>query len=463
MGSVRLSGKSDADGMARALPSRSKRLRLVSRAILLCIIASIVFALLPRLRLAYHLYLARERLAVGDAEQALRVLADEEKSGRESAELQFLLGVAHRRANHLHKSGPYFDRAEALGWPLKQLRPQRQMAAFQAGDLAAEAELQAMLARPMDDEMAEQLCESLTKGYFAKFWLNQAKRCLDHWVFWQPGNPRPRQLRAMLYELSDDLDAEMDEYRAIIRAEPNNFSAHVLLAQALLKKNDVDRSLVEYRRCLELSPRDAPALLGAAMCLRRKGDVKSARKLVEEVTPHVPRSRLRGRLLRELGELDLEEGLPERALEHFRQAIQLLPFDAPTHYSYGMALARTGKAAEAKPVLKHAGELEQRHYRIFDIEHQLAIKPDDPDLRYEAAMLMMEQDMGAQAETLLLTALTLDPNHAPTHAALADWYERQGKLEKAAKHRELAGEDSGTDGAGGRPSDGRPAAAFSAR
>ena len=295
MGSAVLEHKAEGDKALPARPWRAGRRRATFAVVLLCVVVAVALAAFPRWRLAYHLYRARECLAVGDAEQALRLLAPDEEVGQDNAEMQFLLGVAHRRANHLRKSGPYFDRAEALGWPLKQLRPQRQMAAFQAGDLAAEAELQAMLARPMDDDTAEQLCEALTKGYFAKYWLNQAKRCLDHWVLWQPDNPRPRQLRAMLYELSDDLDAEIGEYRTIIRIEPVNFSAHVLLAQALLKKNDVDGSLAEYRRCLELSPRDAPALLGTAMCLRRKGDVNAARKLVDEVTPHVPPSRLRGR------------------------------------------------------------------------------------------------------------------------------------------------------------------------
>ena len=36
------------------------------------------------------------------------------------------------------------------------------------------------------------------------------------------------------------------------------------------------------------------------------------------------------------------------------------------------------------------------------------------------------------------SALSLDPNHRPTHAALADYYEKNGDKLKAEEHRKKA-------------------------
>jgi hypothetical protein len=40
----------------------------------------------------------------------------------------------------------------------------------------------------------------------------------------------------------------------------------------------------------------------------------------------------------------------------------------------------------------------------------------------------------------LLSVLEIDPSHAPTHRLLFEYYESQGKSERAAFHRKLADE-----------------------
>ncbi|HEV3344469.1 MAG TPA: tetratricopeptide repeat protein [Pirellulales bacterium] len=435
--------KPSAAGSAkrRAPRSRLTRGRVVLGTALL--LAVVVWTIWPRVRLDQRLHTARDWLREGNAERALAILAPEEGGHADSAELQFLLGVAHRRANHLRVCGEYFRRASALGWPRSELRTQEMMAAFQSGDAAAEAELKAFLRLPMDDEVAEEVCEALAKGYFGRYWLNQALTCIDHWISWRPQNPRPRHLRAMILSLSGDVEQQIKDYRAIIAVAPEDFSAHALLGDALMRTNSVDQALVQYRWCRERAPHDPLAALGVAVCLRRRGNFDEARRELEEVIAGGVSEGQRGRLLAELGEVAFELGDVQKAADYLVEAVKSLPFDSATHYSCGIALARVGKKDEADRMIKAAEELTHRQERIFDVETQLANNPDDPDLRYEAATLLKGQNLDHEAETLMLTALKLDPTHARAHQALADWYQAQGKTAEAERHRAVAVQLSG--------------------
>jgi tetratricopeptide (TPR) repeat protein len=426
-------------------PTWFNRRRTVT--ILAVCVAAACWALWPSLRYNYRIAQAQKLLAAADAEKALVVLGREEGLHPDSADLVYLLGVAHRRANHLQKSGEYFRRAAVLGCPRSQLLPQQAMAAFQAGDPAAEAELKALLRQSLDNETAEEVYEALAKGYFGKFWLNQAMICLNHWIDWQPRKAGPRHLRAMIFGLSGDVEQQMVDFRAILEVNPNDAAAHGLLADALSKTNNVDEALVHYTWCREHVPGDNLAALGMAVCMRRKGNYDAAKQLLAEVVSSGPTGGIRGRLLSELGELNLELGNPKAALDYLREAVELLPYDGSAHYSYAMALSKTGKSDEAKAIFKRGEELEQRQLRLHDLERELANNPGDADLRYEAAMLIKEQGLNDEAITLLLTAIKLDPIHRKAHAALADCYERQGKDDLAEVHREMA-----ADGAVNLPS-----------
>lgn len=408
--------------------------------ILAVVLAGACWAQWPRVRFHYRIAKAQKLLAAADAEQALRVLATEEQRNPDSVDLAYLLGVAHRRANHLQKCGEYFELAAKLGCPRSQLLPQETMAAFQRGDPAAEAQLKALLKQPLDNETAEEVYEALAKGYFGKFWLNQAMLCLNHWIEWQPQKAGPRHLRAMIYGLSGDVEQQIVDFRAILEINPNDAAAHGLLADAYSKTNNVDEALTHYRWCHAHVPGDNLAVLGMAVCMRRNGDFDEAQRLLSQVVAASPSGGIRGRLLSELGELNLELGKPKIALDYLREAIELLPYDGAAHYSYAMALGKTGDSEEAKVMFKRGEFLEQRQMRLHDLERELANNPADADLRYKAAMLIKEQGLINESITLLLTALKLDPIHRDSHAALADCYQQQGKTDQADIHREMAAE-----------------------
>ena len=62
----------------------------------------------------------------------------------------------------------------------------------------------------------------------------------------------------------------------------------------------------------------------------------------------------------------------------------------------------------------------------------------DPQLRCEAGLLCLHNGQDREAARWLTGALQLDPNYAPAHEGLAEYYERAGDPERAAEHRRRA-------------------------
>ena len=76
--------------------------------------------------------------------------------------------------------------------------------------------------------------------------------------------------------------------------------------------------------------------------------------------------------------------------------------------------------------------------RITNLKVKAADYPHDPEPRREIGVLYLGLGEDDQGLRWLSSALEEDPRHGPTHAALADYFERVGKKDEAASHRRLA-------------------------
>ena len=73
-----------------------------------------------------------------------------------------------------------------------------------------------------------------------------------------------------------------------------------------------------------------------------------------------------------------------------------------------------------------------------DLKERIANQPDDATLRYQAGMLCLEMVLEKQASDWFQSVLWIDPNHRPTHLALADYWAKHGQPQRAAYHRRRA-------------------------
>ncbi|HEV3005398.1 MAG TPA: hypothetical protein VGX78_13110, partial [Pirellulales bacterium] len=128
---------------------------------------------------------ARRALAQSDLNRAHDWLQAALERQPDNAELHYLLARVYRRDTLYLRAKEQLERAAALGWPQDDLELQRTMLLFQMGDIR-EAELTALLARGVDDELAEEVYDALMTGYMTEYRMQDADRCLEHWVAWQP-------------------------------------------------------------------------------------------------------------------------------------------------------------------------------------------------------------------------------------------------------------------------------------
>jgi Tfp pilus assembly protein PilF len=68
----------------------------------------------------------------------------------------------------------------------------------------------------------------------------------------------------------------------------------------------------------------------------------------------------------------------------------------------------------------------------------------DPDIRSAIGRIFLRSGEEREGLAWLKTVLRLHPRHAPTHQALADYYEKRRQLALAEHHRSLAATKSET-------------------
>lgn len=106
--------------------------------------------------------------------------------------------------------------------------------------------------------------------------------------------------------------------------------------------------------------RDIPAMLARAREAQQGGKLQDAVSLYEAVLEHVPQEERRARaaLLINVGVILRELVIVPRAIERFRQALELQPGLAVGHYNLGLTLYETGNIREAETALRRAIEIE---------------------------------------------------------------------------------------------------------
>jgi Flp pilus assembly protein TadD len=379
---------------------------------------------------------ARYALAQFAAENARTELADAQVIRPDSPEVEYLLGVANRKAGNIGDVRAHLERAMQLGWPKKDVRFQLTLLAFQSGDRNAEYDLRQSILRPMDDDIAEQIYESLALGYLAEYRVSDAMTVLAYWTEWRPDRIRPRLLRAEVYDLTNQRRQQEEEYRKALETDPDSYAAHLGLGHVLQSNRDSEQALTHFRYCHQVWRDDPVAGLGVAACLQELGKLAEAKQVLSEMRtqkllPHPQRAVA----LSELGEMAEQDRDLEAAIKLLSEAAELDPYNPRWHYQLGICLAKTGHKEEAKRHTQRSQELDRLHERRSDVEQEILGAPDDPEIRYELGDILGKLGKAKPSAAMMLAALRCDPTHRGAHAALARYYEEIGRNDLAERHR----------------------------
>lgn len=370
-----------------------------------------------------HLRAARIALDRFMANDAALELAAAQKFKPYSAEMHYLLGVASRKTGQLDEGASHFDKALELGWPPNEIRFQRLLLAFQAGDHRSEPVIRRIISLPMADDLAEDAYEALAIGYLSEYRTEEAGTSVDRWLRLRPGRVRAMLLRADVLRASGGrVHQQLQQYEQILAIDPDNYAAHLGMALALLDIHDVKRALQAYLWCAERKPGDVTAPLGAAECYKHLGEMENAAGVLRGLLEHSLPSEARARVTGELGKLLDQTGDLEEAVALLTESVELNPYDEETQYTLAMGLAKIGKTDAAERHKRRFQELDELKRKIHDLRSIIFIQPDDAQPRYEAGLLLAKIGKFDAAAAMMSAVLRRDPGHAGAQAELAKYY-----------------------------------------
>jgi tetratricopeptide (TPR) repeat protein len=309
------------------------------------------------------------------------------------------------------------------------------------------------VARPLIDAVEKGHPESplilatLTRAYMARLRYRPALACLSKWLELRPDEARAYQWRGWVLErLGRHREARADYDKALER-DPELFPARLRVAEMLLEDKHAEQALPHLERLRRQAPDSAEVLARLGMCRFQENQLDEARRLLEAAAGRLPKD---PGVLLYLARLDLREGRAAEAERRLRQMLAADPSDTEALYNLGTALQAQGRTAEATATMTEY----KRCKRLVDRSNQLLQEVADsrtarPADYAELGGLLLQIGRERQAVYWLERALESDPGQQQAHAALAEYYEKQGERDKAAAHRRWLPPAGGAQSAAG--------------
>ena len=403
------------------------------------------FALLP-------LDYAQRALDRRDIQQAKRHVRTADYLGGSEAETQFLLARIHRKLGEYDDMKLHLSLAEKSG--LDKTRAQREhwLAMAQTGQLdEIEGKLNDWLAE-QDRDMLE-ICEAYANGLAKLARFDDAEALLDAWERDFPDDPEPNYRRGRIREHQRQYEIAEQQYQAALAKDNKFYPAAYSVARISLDRKQPDVALEYFEVCMELEDNVA-AIVGKARCLKALGRTDEASVLLRDALE--ARSEVWARSYKavgenphkaeaatELGKIELEAGNLQEAEKWLQLAVRENPRDLLARYAFANVLQRLNRTGEAdrefervrvaREALEHAGVLHDRIDR----------KPDDVESRFNLGRILLEYDLEQKGLYWLQSVLVYDPDHQPTHALLAHYFESHASESRhfrrlASRHRAMA-------------------------
>lgn len=180
-------------------------------------------------------------------------------------------------------------------------------------------------------------------------------------------------------------DAKIDEYKQVIKENPNRPGPYLLLGSAYAGRGDYHQAVSAYQRAIDIDPQSAEA--------------------------H-----------KKLGDAYCDMGLSQEAFSEYREALRLDPNYADAHFSFGLAYSLTGRSRDAV-----------REYR-----EALQIDPNYVVAHYNLGVSYRKLGRNREAIAEYREALRLDADYADAHLGLGVVYGNMGRNREAVEEFQKA-------------------------
>jgi predicted Zn-dependent protease len=263
---------------------------------------------------------------------------------------------------------------------------------------------------------------------------DRATRAIKRWSELEPNNPQVWEWQGWVMErLYREEEAE-NCYRRSLELDPTRERARFWLAELYLTRFKVEDARPLIEQLLREQP-DSVAILSAAGQLRfLQGRLDEAETFFDRAVELEPKN---AEILMRRARLELQAGRPEKAEFWGRRALALTERRSDIHFLLHQALhSQPGHENEAAAELATYRKYQAQEERFTRLARELIpAHPSDPKYAVEFGDLLFQFDQPEKAVYWHQRALQIDPDFAPAHRALADYYERTGRPEDAARHR----------------------------
>ncbi len=260
--------------------------------------------------------------------------------------------------------------------------------------------------------------------------------------------------RALAIAASDE--KALDWWERYLELAPEDVDAHLSKSRILKSENRLEEAAETLRHALELAPSDGMLLRELADCHRLLGDLASAEDALQNALHEDPRD---AEALFSLAEMAWERGEIQRVWELGQQ---LLGLNNRNPQAQGL-IARCAKLLAEEASAQGDWENAILYWELllsFDIDEETALRslsqayvsagrlaeavgiqrevvrlfPEDPDRRFRLGEIAVLGGFWDEARTTFLELREADPQHVPTHHALASVALALDDLEAAEGH-----------------------------
>lgn len=373
----------------------------------------------------------------------------------DTAETAFWDARLRRKLLRVDEVAPLLATAGDLGFDKERIRRELLLLQSQAGQIRSIVDQMNRLVQDPGNDGAE-VCEAYVNGALIAGSPKTAELIIPVWKADFPNDPQPFYANARLLEYNAQTDMAETELLAAIRIDNNHWPALYSLGRMYLSQNKVQESLKYFQMASKMRDNAAP-LYQTARCLRSLAKPDEAREILVDLLK-LPEDSIRKSFAR-VGEplhgrpIELELGTVESTLRNFDDAVRWLdivlesdPGNLDARYARAVALRTLGRVEEADSDFAEVQRVRTLLLEVDRLVDEISQAPNQLhlDKRCRIGELFIKHEDARRGEFWLRETLNLDPNYAPAHRLLAEYYSERAESDPAytqlaEQHQNAAG------------------------
>lgn len=351
-----------------------------------------------------------------------------------SAEVRFNAARAARRAGDLEAAARLIREAKKLGWVQEAIDLELALIDVQQRNHRSLAPaLLDLVRRGHPDSVL--ILEALTPAAMADFEVDVVWQCVDPWIAAAPNDERPRLIKGELLERLRSRNDAIALYREAVKLAPENPEARLRCGWLALEMKSTEEAAGHFEWLLKRKPQDAEIRRATAKVRQAQGLPDEARQILDVLLKENPDD---VEAMAARGELEMAAQKPEAAEKYLRPAAARSANELRILHQWQQCLNQLGREKESAEVGERIKRAEADQKKLAELRKELALKPHDAGIRLNIGQILMRNGLEREGRRWLESALADDPLHVETHKAMAEYYDREGKRERADAHRRAA-------------------------